>query len=213
MKNKTIAVIGGTGKAGKFLVAGLIRRGFTVRLLARNPERLPESHPQVVPVIGNADNYNDILDLLNGCDAVISTLGLGQPNSPAGIFTQSTTHVLRAMETLKLVRYIVITGLNVDLPSDQKSVQTQAGTDWMKSHFPESTANKQLEFELLSQSAADWTLVRLPVIDLTDERRAVQTDLQDCRGNSIGAADLADFLIGQLGDRNFIGKAPFLFNV
>lgn len=213
MKNKTIAVIGGSGKAGKFLVAELIRKEFNVKLLIRNPERLPENHPCLTPLIGSADSYDSILHLMDGCDAVISTLGLGQPNSPADIFTKSTTNVLRALKTLELSRYIVITGLNVDTPLDRKSMPTQAGTDWMKSHFPQSTANKQQEFELLTKSAADWTLVRLPMINLTDERHPVQTDLQDCLGSSIGAADLADFLIGQLEDQSLIGKAPFLFNV
>lgn len=213
MKNKTIAVIGGTGKAGKFLVAELIHREFTVKLLARNPERLPGNHPLIEPVIGNADDYLAILNLLTGCDAVISTLGLGQPNSPTGIFTQSTAHVLRAMQILEIPRYIVITGLNVDTPFDRKSAQTQAGTDWMKSHFPESTANKQQEYELLTQSTIDWTLLRLPMIALSDERNEVQTDCEDCRGSSIGAADLADFLVDQLQDQSFVRKAPFLFNV
>jgi uncharacterized protein YbjT (DUF2867 family) len=35
-----IAVIGGTGKAGKYLVKKLINRGFKIKVLLRNPGKL-----------------------------------------------------------------------------------------------------------------------------------------------------------------------------
>lgn len=38
MKNTNIAVIGGTGKSGKFLVKQLLNQGFHINLLLRNPQ-------------------------------------------------------------------------------------------------------------------------------------------------------------------------------
>jgi hypothetical protein len=35
---------------------------------------------------------------------------------------------------------------------------------------PYTTADKQRELELLSESDIDWTLVRLPLIELTDKK-------------------------------------------
>jgi hypothetical protein len=143
---------------------------------------------------------------------VISTLGLGTPASAPAIFSQSTSHVLKAMHALNIHRYIVTTGLNVDTPFDQKGPQASYGTEWMKKTFPASTSNKQLEYELLAASDVNWTMVRLPAIELTDEAPPIQINLQDCPGDKISAASLADFLTGQLSDENYIRQAPFIAN-
>lgn len=207
-----IAVIGGTGKSGKYLVHQLLNQGFNIKLLVRNPDRVQIQSPLIEVVHGNVSHYDTVLQLVEGCQAVISTLGLGQPNSATSIFSQATKNVLRAMEACKITRYIVITGLNVDTPFDQKSPKTQFATDWMKTNYPLTTSDKQLEYELLSNSDMDWTLVRLPLIEQTDEKREVLVNLQDCPGDKISATDLADFLIEQLTDKTYLKQSPFLAN-
>ena len=80
MKNDIkIALIGGTGKSGKYLVRELINRKISFNLLVRNPEKQPESHPLIDVIQGNVRDYATVRKLTEGCQAVISTLGLGQP--------------------------------------------------------------------------------------------------------------------------------------
>lgn len=86
-------------------------------------------------------------------------------------------------------------------------------TDWMYENYAEATKNKQVEYELLCESDADWTLVRLPMIELTDEWRKIETSLIDCLGDTISASNLAYFLIDQIENGAFVQKAPFLTNV
>lgn len=155
-------------------------------------------------------NYKTIIELVDGCEAVISTLGLGIPASELTVFSQSTANILKAMNESNINRYIVITGLNVDTPFDKKSQETAWGTDWMKKNFPISTVNKQLEYEILSESNINWTLVRLPLIELTDNESTIKVSLEDCLGSKISATDLAHFLIKQLKDTKFIKKSPFI---
>jgi len=83
----------------------------------------------------------------------------------------------------------------------------------MKKTFPISTTDKQLEYDILVNSNIDWTLVRLPLIEQTDERNKVSVDLEDCPGDKISATDLALFLIEQLSSKAFIKKSPFLSNI
>jgi putative NADH-flavin reductase len=209
----TIAVIGGTGKSGKYLVQTLLQQGHQLKLLVRNPEKAPANHPQVSIIPGNVTDYNAVQALITGTQAVVSTLGLGIPASAPGIFSQSTMHVIQAMQVCNVRRYIVTTGLNVATPFDKKDAPTQQATDWMKTTYPASTANKQLEYELLTGSTLDWTLVRLPMIQLTDKRGKIATSLENCLGNSISATDLAHFLVAQLIATAFIRQAPFVANV
>lgn len=213
MKKNKIAVIGGTGKAGKYLVNELLKQDFYIKLLIRTPEKLQTQSPFIESVVGNVNNYQNVESLLKDCDAVISTLGLGQPNSEKNIFTTSTKHILKAMDVMKIKRYIIITGLNVDTPFDSKSKKTQDGTNWMKMHFPETTADKQKEYEILTHSNINWTLVRLPLIELTDQRNTVAVSLADCQGEKISATDLAIFLIEQLSSKDYIRESPFISNI
>lgn len=210
-KNITIAVLGGTGKSGKYLVKQLSSQGFSFKVLLRHPEVFAQQYPSVEIVQGDARSYESVRKLVQGCDAVISTLG--QPKGEPSIFSQASTHVIKAMKEGGLRRYIMITGLNVDAPYDHKSAKTKAATDWMKANYAETTNDKQKEFELLSASGLDWTMVRLPMIDQTDEKPEIRIRLEDCPGEKVSATSLAHFLIGQLEDKTYYAKAPFIGNV
>ncbi len=204
-----VAVIGGTGKAGTYLVQQLIHQGFHLNLLHRPDTRVAE-HPSVTPVVGDARDYSAIRSLAEGCQAVISTLG--QPRGEAPIFSEATRHVLRALQEFQIHRYVGITGLNVDAPADRKSPFTQQATDWMKTNYPDTSADKQKEYALLAESQARWTLLRLPLIELTDKRNALSVSLEDCPGDKISATSLAHFLVEQLTDDRYVGQAPFVAN-
>jgi putative NADH-flavin reductase len=211
-KDNIIAVVGGTGKAGKYLVKELLTRGYHMRLLVRNPQHLQVTDPLIEVVYGDVKDYETVNTLINGCKAVISTLGMGQPQSEPSIFSQATRNIIRAMEENRVKRYIVITGLNVDTPSDNKGAKAKLATDWMYKNYPLSTTDKQTEYTILTESDINWTLVRLPMIELTDAKAATDISIQDCRGDKISAADLADFLIAQLSEDSFIKMAPFIAN-
>lgn len=214
MNNKfKIAVIGGTGKSGKYLVKQLIEQGFQFKILLRNSDNFQINNPLLEIVKGDAANPNVVNTLIEGCQAVISTLGMGIPASEPSIFSQATTNILQAMNEHKVRRYIVITGLNVDTPLDKKSPKTLFGTDWMRKNYPISTANKQTEFDILSNSEVDWTLVRLPLIEQTDESGEIIVSLEDCPGDKISATDLANFLIKQLSTDTFVRKSPFIASI
>jgi putative NADH-flavin reductase len=209
--NIKIAVIGGTGKSGKYLVQRLSGQAFPIKMLVRNPDTCQIRSPLLEIVQGDARNAEAVRSLIEGCQAVISTLG--QPKGEEPIFSQATTNVIRSMKEFGIKRYILITGLNVDTALDKKSPKTAFATEWMKKNYPHTTADKQRESELLSESDIDWTLVRLPLIELTDKKSEWKASLEDCLGEKIGATDLADFLIGQLFEEAYIKKAPFIANV
>ena len=191
-----IAVLGGTGKSGNHVVKKLIGAGFSPRLLHRNPSLIQNPNPLIEWVKGDARNPESVHELLDGCDAVISTLG--QPKGEASIFSDATRNVIRAMDFFQIKRYILTTGLNVDTPMDKKGSYAASATVWMKANYPETTNDKQLEWEILNESGLDWTLVRLPLIDLTDQDIQIKISLADCPGEKISAASLAGFLVKQL---------------
>lgn len=208
-----IAIIGGTGKSGKYLVKSLINRGIQFKLLVRNPKNISFEYSGMEIVEGDVTDRKAVSQLLEGTSAVISTLGLGIPPSSPDLFAKATEMILQTMSEYQIRRYVLVTGLNVDAEGDSKSENTRWATEWMKTNFPISTASKQEEYRLLVRSGVDWTLVRLPMIAQTEEIRPYQVDLTDCKGDSISAASLADFLISQVESAQYHRMTPFLFDV
>ena len=78
--NVMIAVIGGNGKSGKFVVRELINRNIPFRLLLRNSTsyNLPFGHP----IQGDVRDSAAVRHLCEGCTAIISTLGQPKCKSP-----------------------------------------------------------------------------------------------------------------------------------
>lgn len=206
-----VAVIGGNGKAGKYIVKNLLAQGFSIKILLRYPEKFQIKDPLIEIVKGDARDLIAIRQLLKDCQAIISAVG--QPVGEPSVFSQVTRNIIQVMQEYKLRRYLLLTGLNVDTPFDQKSPKTKFGTDWMKANYPLTTADKQVEYETLVESDIDWTLVRLPMIEQTDSINEVNVDLEDCPGDQISATDLALFLIRQLTNQTYIKKAPFISSV
>jgi putative NADH-flavin reductase len=205
-----IALIGGTGKAGSVLVKELIKRGFRVKMLTRKPDKIKCVHNRIKVVHGDAREYKAINELITGCDTVISTMGSARGEEPA--FSQVTKNVLRVMQAQKLSRFIVLTGLTLDIPTDKKGFRTRVLSGLMRRSFPSIVADKQRGYDILAESGLDWTLVRVPLIDQKEQSGGMKTDLRDCPGRKIGVSDLASFLIQQIEDTTYFRKAPFVSN-
>lgn len=56
----TIAVIGGTGKAGKYLVKELINQGYSIKVLLRNPDKLDLERHLMEKSEGDALTYDSV---------------------------------------------------------------------------------------------------------------------------------------------------------
>jgi putative NADH-flavin reductase len=206
----TIAVIGGTGKAGQYLVKELVKQGYKIKMLVRNPEKFQIESPLVEKIQGNVRNYESVCSLITGCDAVISTLGQTKGESP--VFSVAAQNITKAMNSFNVQRYLMVTGLTLDTPDDKKGLGTKFQSKMMKLIFPSIIADKQKEFEIISKSNLDWTVVRVPFIEQSKLTGEIKISLIDCPGKKISSTDLSNFLIDQLTDSRFIRKTPFIAN-
>ena len=103
-QNIKIAIIGGTGKAGRFLVKELVNQGFKIKVLTRNPDKLDITHDQIEKINGDVTNYESVYSLLQGCTSVVSTLGQSKGNNP--VFSVAAKNIVMAMNQLHIKRYI-----------------------------------------------------------------------------------------------------------
>jgi putative NADH-flavin reductase len=205
-----IAVLGGSGKAGKYLVKELLRKGYSVKALARDTRKMEPTVKSLEVIQGNARDYASVFNLLSGCDAVISTLGPSR-NQP-DTCSIAVGHLIKAAQDVNIRRYIEVAGLAIDTPRDKKGLLTNILVTTMRWFASDAINDRQKDYELLKESTIQWTIVRCPLIKLTEATGNVKTSLADRPGNQISATDLASFLIDQLNSDRFIGKAPFISN-
>lgn len=212
MKNiLKVAVLGGGGRTGKYLVNQLLENGFSVKLLLRNPDDFTIQNSNIEIIKGDAINEESINLLLKDCQAVLSTIGQ-RPGEPM-VASQSTKNVLNAMNRYGIERYVLLAGLNIDTPFDKKSPQTSMATDWMKANFPEIQKDRQLTYDLLVNSKIDWTQVRVPLIVFSDDSSEISVNIEDCLGEKISAFDISKFIIKEMVESNYIRQSPFISSI
>jgi putative NADH-flavin reductase len=209
MKNiNKAAVLGGGGRTGNYLVNQLLKEGFSIKLLLRNPESFSIQSPQIEIIKGDALDIESIQLLLQDCDAVISTVG--QRKDEPLVASLATTNILQVMKDYEIKRYVLLAGLNIDTPFDRKSTKTQMATEWMKSNFPVIQEDRQKAYDLLEASNINWTQVRVRFIEFTDVSSELAVNIEDCIGDKISAHDIADFMIREMIESKFSRQSPFI---
>ncbi|EST12546.1 NAD(P)-dependent oxidoreductase [Sporolactobacillus laevolacticus] len=209
-QNKRIAVVGGNGKAGRFVVQKALEKGYAVRMLVRNPQRVTVSDERIEVTKGNAEDISSIQALLEGCDAVINTLG--QPNKATPIYSKVTSHILATMKERGIQRYITVTGGSLNAPGDRKSPINKIGAWLFQRLYADMITDKEKELRILLKSDADWTLVRLPFVIEKPAVSKIKVNLYDMPGMKMTNSDIADFLVNQISDTKYIRKYPFISN-
>lgn len=209
MKNiKKVAVLGGGGRTGKYIVNQLLAQGFSLQLLLRNPENFEIQNSNLKIIQGDALDFESIKLLLKDCQAVVSTIG--QRKDEPLVASVATNNILQAMNDYGIQRYLLLAGLNIDTPFDKKSEKTQMATDWMKANFPVIQEDRQKAYDLLVKSNLNWTQVRVPFIEFTDISEEISINLEDCLGDKISAIDITRFMVQEMTESKFSKKSPFI---
>ncbi len=209
-KQNKIAIIGGTGKAGRYVVEKALEAGYQVRVLTRNPKQFTAFDKHIEIIKGDARDIKVIRTLLEGCHTVISALG--KPKRESFIFSDATQNILTTMKELHIQRYIVVSGGSVDVPGDNKSFFNKVGANMFRILFPNMMKDKYKELDLLLKSNLDWTFVRLPFVVEGVATSKIKESLTDMPGMKIYNGDIADFLIRQISSPLYVRKCPFIAN-
>ncbi|CAM3508570.1 MULTISPECIES: NAD(P)-dependent oxidoreductase [Saccharibacillus] len=210
-QSKLIAVIGGTGSVGRYVVSCALQQGYRVRMLVRNVRSMqlpPEMAARLSVVQGDATRHDSLRELLAGCSAVINTFG--RPPEEEPLYSAVTGRVLEEMERAGVPRYIGVTGLSLKLQGDRKSLGGRVVSRMLRSLHPQFASDRLQEWNVLRGSSAEWTLVRLPVVKEGQGGCAIKADAERMTGNRIYNGDVARFLVEQVGSSEFARRCPFI---
>lgn len=204
-----IVVFGASSPTGKHMVEKALAARHEVRAFVRDASKLGVTNEKLRVIVGDALNPAQVEDAVEGCDAVLSTLG--PRGKPAVMAAESTKHIVRAMEKHGVKRVVVISVAGVPVPQDKRGFNIAGAL--IKLLLKDVFADRENQLSVLESSRLDWVAVRVP--RLTDEpaRGSVRAFFGNpSPSQKVTRADVADFMLQQLTDDRWLRQAPIISN-
>jgi putative NADH-flavin reductase len=204
-----ILILGATGGTGRQLVAQALERGHQAAAFARNPQQVRTRHERLTVAQGDVLDYRSLEVAVIGQGAVLSALGHKRWFYPNRILSNGTRNLVRAMETHGVRRLVCETALGI---GDSRG---RAGLYYSlfvaPFILPFYFRDKERQEEIIRASSLDWVIVRPGMLTNGRRRRRYRHGAQvghwlwTCR---ISRADVADFMLRQLGDGTYLRSSP-----
>jgi putative NADH-flavin reductase len=209
----TVLIIGASKGIGLETVKCALKAGHTVRAMARSAVRIPVRHPNLQTVTGDALDANAVTQALAGIDVVIQTLGVtAGPEflfKPVRLFSDATRVLVAAMEETGVRRLICVTGLGAGDSRGRGGVLYNTA---FRLFLGRVYDDKDVQERIIRNSKLDWMIARPGILTRGPKtgRYRVLDDPDDWRSGCISRADVADFLVKQIDDDQYLGKTPVL---
>lgn len=208
-----LAIFGASGRTGVPLVKQALEQGHTVKALVRNPDKLKDAvgKPAGLEIIqGDAMNAADVTKTIDGCDVVLSAIGHSK-GSPKDVQTTATKHMVAAMKAHNIKRIISLTGAGVSAPGDKPKIADRIFGFLLGLFAKDVLEDAKNHAEVLRQSDLEYVIVRGPRLTEDEPKGDYYVGLigKDS-GTQIARADVAHFMLSQLKDDTWVGRAPMV---
>jgi putative NADH-flavin reductase len=208
-----LLIFGATGATGKLVVEQALAAGNEVRAYVRNPSRFNINTEHLEIVQGELSDQEAIVQAMSGTDVVISTLGprARQKGMPLAGGMQN---ILAAMQSQGVRRHIITSTLSARDPNDALNTKAKAMIAMVKVLMRSAYDDIVRVAELVRASDCDWTIIRLSILNnkpMTGNVRVGYISKGEV-GTAMSRADLADFILKQTSDTQYLRKAPAISN-
>lgn len=196
-----LTVFGATGGIGREIVHQALGAGHRVTAVVRDPARLDVTGDALEVFRADLTDPDELRAAVSGRDAVLSGLG-ARSRKDAGVATRLTRTVLRAMETERVRRLLVVSAAPVGPAADGEGAVDRAMRGLVSAALKDVyTDLRGMEAEL-ARSGTDWTSVRPPRLQnkpLTGRYRTVVGGFPR-KGRFIARADVAHAMLAMIDD-------------
>lgn len=213
-----IAVFGASGGVGREVVRQARAIGHEVVAVVRGKAPFPASGVEVVT--------GDVLDpafamrAVSGVDAVVSCLGIKRVNpknpwsalaSPKDFTSRSAANVVAAMQAHGVRRVAAVSAAGIG--SSARRVNLPFRVVLATSNVGVMYADLERTEKVYAESGLDWQCVR--PVTLTDAPPTFRVAEVDRFGltMTIPRADVAGFLVDEIGRRPFVGRTPMIAGI
>ncbi len=207
-----LAIIGASRGIGRKVVDEALERGHQVRAMARSASKMEIVADGFEAMDGDATNGVDVFNAIDGCDAVILTLGVPRDLrvlKSTTLFSDATRVLIEQMEKAGIKRLLTVTGFGAGDSAEKLSTPERLT---QKAFLGRAYDDKDIQEQLIRDSDLDWTIARPGI--LSHNRKSGQykvlTEKSEWRNGLISRADVADFLVTAAEGTEMIGKTPAL---
>ncbi|MGV9304151.1 MULTISPECIES: NAD(P)-dependent oxidoreductase [unclassified Nonomuraea] len=193
-----ILLFGASGGTGAQVLRQATEAGHEVTVVARDPASV--RHDTVVAAdVLRPETWRASLD---GQEAVVSCLGTRDRRRPTTVYSEGTANILEAMGEYGVRRLLCLSSAGLDIPPDLPLPQRLVVKHVIQRLYRYAYADMAEMERLVKDSAADWTIVRPPMLTDGPATGAYRfsTDGGLTAARSVSRADLAHFLLHHLDD-------------
>ena len=210
-QNLKLVVLGATGGTGLELVKQALGRDHSVTAFVRSPNRLRDLRDRIEIQQGDLLSSASLEQAIQGHDVVLSGFGPRVPVSKAdaNLLERFARALTAAMPGAGVTRVIVESVAFLSKDSILPPAYLLG-----RLLFPRTVADASAMEQIFAESDLDWTMVRPP--ELTDKPHTGKYRVREGHlprfGLKLSRADVADFMIHAVENRESIGKIVGLSN-
>lgn len=150
------------------VVTQALARGAQVRALARHPDGVEFDSNRVEVAASDVLDRAALTERLSGCDAVVSTVGVGTSRDATQVYSLGVANMLSAMGRHGIRRLAVISAAPVGPRPQQPLLQRRVVMPILDRFFGATYADMRAMEAVLVGSDLDWTCLRPPrLVDRT----------------------------------------------
>ena len=205
-----LAILGATGGTGQELTKQALALGHTVKVLVRSPEKVTIKHDrlEVVKTDVLIESDSALAEKLGGSEVVLSALGV----SNLGItqfYSDTAKRLVAAAQQARVKRLLIVSSVGAD-PTDHEPWWYLWFVRRLLINYYVDMA--RMEQFVMDTAELDWIIVR-PTYLTNGEKTGVYRVTPRYApkdGIRISRADLADFMLKQLGQNTYVRQTPAL---
>lgn len=208
-----VSIFGASGATGTLLTERCLAAGYEVTVLLRSPHAFA-FRDKVRTLSGNAFDSAAVRATVEGADVVLSALG-ARSLKKEDVLERAVPLIVTAMRQTGVRRLITLGSAGaLDTSLDKQP----AWRRWFVQNMVYNTllkwpvASQRAQWKTLSASGLDWTMVMPPMLTNGPAKGKYRVDGEALprKGWRISRADVADFMMKQIGNPLWVGKGVYI---
>jgi putative NADH-flavin reductase len=208
-----VAVFGASGRTGGLLVERCLAAGYEVTALVRTPATFAW-RDRVRVMEGSVFDAEAVRRTIAGAEVVLSALG-ARSLKKEDVLERAVPLIVEAMRAEGVRRIVVLGGSSAIAGSLDKQ---PAMVRWFlrrvlyEGVLKWPSVAQRAQWEALKGSGLDWTMVLPPMLTEGKGRGKFRVDGEALppRGSRIARADVADFMVAQIGSGEWVGEGVYV---